>query len=208
MITVALPLPADAVRNPEQWNKDWEALLDREFGFPRGPIFCFESMMVDNEALPQGIDDALSSYQNQLAHTCGLQRNLTEDAQDYFATKNLEARGMRAGADVRRAHILGGMAAVCAKARNLNIARAYCAPELHLSRLRLDGKVFLNLLRSAMLEDASFIPSTPRYVSHPKWDAFAAEQTVRNDTDSKKLALAEVLLLRTKLICEALLYFQ
>ena len=69
-------------------------------------------------------------------------------------------------------------------------------------RLRLDGKVFLSLLRSVMLEDASFIPSQPIFVSNPGWDAWAAQQRILNDTEAKKIALAEILILRTKLICE------
>ncbi|KAJ7765077.1 hypothetical protein DFH07DRAFT_1059011 [Mycena maculata] len=80
----------------------------------------------------------------------------------YFAFDNLEAKWMEAGVDVRHEHILDGMTAVCDKARNLYEARAY-TPELRLSRLRLDGKVLSNLLKSVMLEDASFVPSAPKY---------------------------------------------
>jgi hypothetical protein len=78
------------------------------------------------------------------------------------------------------------MVAVCSKKRNLNEARTYC-PEVRLMRLRLDGKVFLNLLKSVMLEDASFIPSQPIYVSHPEWDVWAAAQRNLNDSEGRRL---------------------
>jgi hypothetical protein len=136
-----------------------------------------------------------------MGNTRAIQRNITEEALHHFTHNDFEAKWMKAGADVRGRHILGAMAAVCSKARNLNEARAYC-PEIRLMRLRLDGKVFLNLLKSVMLEDASFIPSEPIYVSHPGWDAWAAGKKNLNATEAIKIALAEILILRTKLICE------
>ncbi|KAJ7765073.1 hypothetical protein DFH07DRAFT_372919 [Mycena maculata] len=200
---VILPLALDALRDPEKWDKEWDTIIERQFLSSQAPDFCFESMLTEHQYGPAGVDQALASYQGQLASTCAVQRNLTEDALGYFISRNLEAKWMRAGGDVRGEHILRGMATVCNKARNLNQARCY-TPELRLARLRLDGKVFLDLLKSAMLDDASFIPATPKYISHRHWDRFEAAQGPRNDTDAKKMALAEVLLLRTKLICHVL----
>ncbi|KAJ7765075.1 hypothetical protein DFH07DRAFT_955909 [Mycena maculata] len=202
-MSVIIPLALDALRDPQKWDKEWDTVIKYQFLSAQAPAFCFDCMLTEHQYGPADVDRALAGYQNQLASTCAVQRNLTEDALGYFTSRNLEATWMRAGGDVRGEHILRGMATVCNKARNLNQARCY-TPELRLARLRLDGKVFLDLLKSAMLDDASFIPSTPKYISHPHWDAFEVAQRPRNDTDAKKIALAEVLLLRTKLICHVL----
>ncbi|KAJ7090843.1 hypothetical protein B0H15DRAFT_246843 [Mycena belliarum] len=199
-MAVFLPMPSEALRDPAKWDTDWEAFLRREFALPRGLRLCFEAKRIEIEVSPHGLDAALSGYPDLVFATCAIQRNITEEALAHFTRDNLEARWMNASSEVRGQHILGAMAAVCSKARNLNEARAYCSPELRLLRLRLDGKVFLDLLKSIMLEDASFIPNKPVYVSHPGWDAFITEQTRLNNTEAKKIALAEILLLRNKLI--------
>ncbi|KAJ7031073.1 hypothetical protein C8F04DRAFT_1263346 [Mycena alexandri] len=196
-----LPLPHDAIRDPERWNSAWEVLLRGELAFPAGPPRAFKTKLDQIETMPRGVDETLLGYQALVASTCAVQRNITEEALKHFSFDDFEAKWMNAGADVRGKHILNAMADVCSKARNLNEARMYCAPELRLLRLRLDGKVFLNLLKSVMHADASFIPSQPVYVSHPGWDMWAAGQRNLNSSEAMKAALAEILILRTKLIC-------
>ncbi|KAJ7168857.1 hypothetical protein C8R46DRAFT_1092672 [Mycena filopes] len=201
--TLYIPLASDALRDPKEWNSDWEDMLRRHFGLPHGPALCFNTTLHKLETRGS-LDKSLAGYPSLVSATCAMQRNLTWDALTHFTNDDFEAKWMDADSDVRGEHILGAMAAVCSVANNLNEARSYCAPELRLLRLRLDGKVFLDLLRSVMLDDASFIPSEPVYVSHPRWDAWAAKQRSLNDSEAKKFALAEILLLRTKLICHVL----
>ncbi|KAJ7034047.1 hypothetical protein C8F04DRAFT_601211 [Mycena alexandri] len=196
-----LPLPQDAIRDPERWNSAWEVLLRGELAFPAGPPRAFKTKLDQIETMPRGVDETLLGYQALVASTCAVQRNITEEALKHFSFDDFEAKWMNAGADVRGKHILNAMADVCSKARNLNEARMYCAPELRLLRFRLDGKVFLNLLKSVMHADASFIPSQPIYVSHPGWDMWAAGQRNLNSSEAMKAAHAEILILRTKLIC-------
>ncbi|KAF8181647.1 hypothetical protein K438DRAFT_1975947 [Mycena galopus ATCC 62051] len=201
MAAVFFPLPQDALRDPEKWNSDWEALLRRQLAFPGGLHFLFRNQVRQIEASPRdGLDGSLANYPVLVSSTCAIQRNITEEALGHFTHDDFETKWMNAGADVRRVHILAALADVCSKARNLNEARGYC-PELGLTRLRLDGKVFLNLLKSVMLEDASFIPSQPIFVSHPGWDSWAEAQRKLNDSEVKKIVLEEMLILRTKLIC-------
>ncbi|KAJ7618005.1 hypothetical protein FB45DRAFT_1103352 [Roridomyces roridus] len=196
MISLPLPLPGLALTEPEQWNNEWEAVLRRPMMTPE---FCFSSMLNDNQQL--GLDICLDAYPDLLSGTCAVQRTLTVEALQSFSNRDFENRWMRATPDARRKHLLAALAAVCSKARNLNGARAYCAPEIRLMRLRLSGTVFIDLLRSAMLDDVTYIPSTPRYVSHPKWDEFAALQGARNSDDLERVSLAEMMVLRTKFIC-------
>ncbi|KAF7376879.1 MYND-type domain-containing protein [Mycena sanguinolenta] len=202
MATMALlefPPPQDALRNPEKWNSDWEALLRRELAFPSLPRLLFQRKMMEITMIPMGLQATLASYPSWVSNTCATQRNITEEALRHFSRFDLETRWMDAGPDVRGKHILDAMVSLCSKARNLNEARSYC-PELSLKRLRADGKVFLDLLKSVMLEDASFIPTEPKFVSYPGWDAWAADQDKLNDSELKKMSLAEILILRTKLI--------
>ncbi|KAJ6456437.1 hypothetical protein C8R45DRAFT_578333 [Mycena sanguinolenta] len=199
MPNVMLPMPQDALRDSEKWNSDWETLLDRDFAFPNGPRRLFQLKMTEITVFPNGLQISLAQYPELVDGTCGVQRDITAEALFYFSLANLETRWMDAGADVRGKHVLDAMAALCSQARNLNEARSYC-PELSLKRIGADGKVFLDMLKSIMLEDASFIPSKPRFVPHPGWDAWAAEQEKLNDSELKKISLAEILILRTKLI--------
>ncbi|KAJ7239164.1 hypothetical protein B0H12DRAFT_1136304 [Mycena haematopus] len=202
MATGCLPIypsPQDALRDPEKWNSNWDALLRRELVFPSGPHRLFQFVMMVNTVHANGLQGALAEYPVLVSSTCAIQREITEEALVYFSRADLETTWMDAGADARGKHLLDAMATVCSKARNLNHARCYC-PELSLERLRADGKVFLDLLKSVMLEDASFIPTEPKFVSHPGWDAWAVEQKKLNDSELKKISFAEILILRTKLI--------
>ncbi|KAJ6497965.1 hypothetical protein C8R47DRAFT_1194009 [Mycena vitilis] len=202
MALILLPLATDALRDPAEWNSDWELLLRRggELAFPRGVAMSYYQRLKVLGTTASSVDDVLGDHQDLISSTCAVQRNLTEEALDHFTHHDFEARWMKAGADVRGQHILGAMASVCSKAQNLNEARSYC-PELRLMHLQLDGNVFLDLVKAVMLGDASFIPSQPVYVSHSGWDAWAAEQSSYSDSDAKKIALAQLQILRTKLVC-------
>ncbi|KAJ7121974.1 hypothetical protein C8R43DRAFT_1136254 [Mycena crocata] len=203
MVTpLLIPTADDAIRDPIKWNSDWENVLRKNFAmFPEGPTRCFDFHISDILSVEGRQDIAMSGLQTLVLQTCGGQLYLSIEALSYFTSHNFEARWMAASADERGKHILRGMAAVCSKASNLNEARILCAPELRLSRLRLDGKVFLNLLKSLMLEDVSDLPSTPGVLSHPGWDAWAEDRRRRNTTDIQKLVLERMLLFRTKLMC-------
>ncbi|KAJ7620219.1 hypothetical protein FB45DRAFT_148557 [Roridomyces roridus] len=197
---IFLPLPAEAAGNPEKWNSDWETLF-RTYGRTLTPQFFFTGKVSDNKNYP--LNKSLDDYSSNLLGTCVVQRDLTLEAR-HFYTYDLEARWLSASRAIRRKHLLHALAAVCSRAVNLNAARGYCTTELDLERLSSDGQFFLDLLQSALL-DASVIPKTPRYIAHPDWDAFAAKQEARADrTDEEKVAWAEVLMLRTKLICYVL----
>ncbi|KAJ7618016.1 hypothetical protein FB45DRAFT_1007652 [Roridomyces roridus] len=201
----AIPLAGEALIDPEKWDREWETMLrSPHLSGPNGPPFCFKHILTQHRTRPGYTAHGLAAYPTLLSSTCAMQRNMTQDALSYIASQNLDEQWMDASPDERRKHILGAMASVCSKARNLNEARAYCVPELRLSRLRLNGKIFLDLLRSAMIDDITYIPNKPRYISHSMWDSFAPEQEARNTTDEEKLALAELMVLRTKLICYVL----
>ncbi|KAK7020369.1 MYND-type domain-containing protein [Favolaschia claudopus] len=198
-MTILFPLPQEARNDPLKWNADWEVFINGDFAQPHGPAFCFDSALEALRDSQDGLKDSLEDYQTVVRSTCEIQRNLTYEALDHFANDDFENKWMLAAADERGKHILGALAAVCSKARNIHNARAYC-PEIRLMPLSRDGKAFLTLLKSVMLEDASFIPTEPKSVPNAAWDTFAGIQRLSSETDEEKITLATVLLLRTKLI--------
>ncbi|KAJ7861664.1 hypothetical protein B0H14DRAFT_3616437 [Mycena olivaceomarginata] len=179
-------VPAAVCGNPEKWNDTWDAFFKRHRAFPNGPHdYLFQYALKVIQEIPRGLEGALAGYPGLVSGTCAIQRNITAEALDHFAHDAFEVKWMDAGSEVRGRYILGAMAG--SKARNLNEARNYC-PELSLRRLRLDGKLFLGLLNK------------PIFVPHAGWDAWAAAQSKLNDSEEEKIALAEIMILRTKLI--------
>ncbi|KAK7001528.1 hypothetical protein R3P38DRAFT_2731346 [Favolaschia claudopus] len=199
-MTILFPLPKDARNDPLKWNADWEVFIDSNFAQPNSPALCFNIGLEALRDSQNGLKDKLEDYQTFVSRTCAIQCCLTCEALDHFADDDFENKWMLAGPEERGKHILGALAAVCSKARNLHNARAYC-PEIRLMSLSRDGKAFLSLLKSVMLEDASFIPSEPKSVPNAAWDAFSGiRQKSSSATDEERITLATILIMRTKLI--------
>ncbi|KAK6996858.1 hypothetical protein R3P38DRAFT_3068031, partial [Favolaschia claudopus] len=199
LFPLLFPLPQDALNDPVKWNADWEVFIDRDFAQSNGPAFCFNIALEALRDSQNGLKHKLEDYQTLFRSTCAIQCSLTREALDHFADDDFENKWMLAGPDERGRHILGAMTAVCSKARNLHDARSYC-PEIRLMPLSRDGKAFLSLLKSVMLEDASFIPTEPNSIPNAAWDAFAGIQKLSSEGDEERIVLATILLLRTKLI--------
>jgi hypothetical protein len=152
-----------------------------------------------------GMDSSMLQYQTLLGQLAGLELDLTKDARRYFYDDDLETKWMNASPDVREKHILIGLSNACSIARNLHDARVYCGRDFRLSRLRTDGKIVLGWLKAVMVserpEEAMEILNKPKYVPDAAWDAFADRQQQSKPNDSQKLALGNILVLRTKLMC-------
>ncbi|KAJ7831711.1 hypothetical protein B0H14DRAFT_2804360 [Mycena olivaceomarginata] len=155
-----------------------------------------------------GMDSSMLQYQTLLGQLAGLELDLTKDARRYFYDDDLETKWMNASPDVREKHILIGLSNACSIARNLHDARVYCGRDFRLSRLRTDGKIVLGWLKAVMVserpEEAMEILNKPKYVPDAAWDAFADRQQQSKPNDSQKLALGNILVLRTKLMCHFL----
>ncbi|KAJ7480750.1 hypothetical protein FB451DRAFT_1556292 [Mycena latifolia] len=204
MKMILLPSALQAQRTPESWNSDWEKLYRREFAFPHGPAACFMSYIAEVNATVGLAEVTFDLYDSHRRNLCVLQASITEDCLYFFSDNDFEAKWMDASPAIRGKHILIGLAKACSIASNLNRARSYCAHELRVPYLQGTGSVFLDLLKSVLLPDASFIPSTPIYVSHPEWDEFEARRNQSDPTEVEKIVLATILVLRTKLICHFL----
>ncbi|KAJ7753169.1 hypothetical protein B0H16DRAFT_1690831 [Mycena metata] len=207
MSVVLIPTIPHAQKAPAEWNSDWELFLLRpEFAPPHGPAACFTEYLTRIKMTP-GLEAAtFDGLRGHRDHLCGLQALETEDCLDYFHSRGFEVDWMGATPATRAKHVLIGLAEACSIAANLNQARAYCAHELRLSYLSDTGDVVLELLKSVLADDNSFVPATPKYISTPSWDAFEVMQNNSNPTEMERIALDTILVFRTMLICFVLLY--
>ncbi|KAK7002206.1 MYND-type domain-containing protein [Favolaschia claudopus] len=202
---IRMPLPREAQLHPEKWEADWEVLLStmyRPSTLPKALSCLFSS---DLQAANRCVDARLNDHRCLLKQTCELEQLLSFEALKNLAHDDFEMKWKRASVDERAKHVLQALATVCSVAKNLHDPRAYC-PELRLTRLSADADAFLELLKTALLDDPSLIPTQPKYVSHPEWDAWAATQGPLINSEAEKVVFAGMKLLRTKLICH-ILYF-
>ncbi|KAK7002194.1 MYND-type domain-containing protein [Favolaschia claudopus] len=199
------PLACDAQRDPEQWDRVWEArlsILSQRSVLLQTLSSEFREEVQDTEWV---LDHNLNGYQFLLRQTCEVQRMMSYDALVHLVHDDFEKKWKRAKPHERGKHVLGALAAICSVAKDLNDARAYC-PELRSTSLQSDGDAFLRLLRSAMLEETTVVPGQPRYVAHSDWDDWTAMQQALIQSEAEKVVLARMMAVRTKLICH-ILYF-
>ncbi|KAJ7457888.1 hypothetical protein FB451DRAFT_590208 [Mycena latifolia] len=199
----AYPAMQDALRQPEKWNSDWEKItqmIDRLQSPSEQLLAAVTRLPVDSTRL----DSLFLEHQSLLGHLCSVQEWLTTDVLLYFTRDGLETKWMNASSDLRGKHILIGASNACSIAKNLHDARVHCGRELRLAHLRQGGRAMLDLLDAVIVKGPLKVPGKPRYVPHPGWDALTEAQQRSTPTDSEKLALANILVLRTRLICHIL----
>ncbi|KAJ7657376.1 hypothetical protein DFH06DRAFT_1198084 [Mycena polygramma] len=206
MAHFALPGMHTATIDPVKWNSDWENLGNRVQHMSPADFVHTRAMLLATES--DGMDASLLQYQSLLGGLSSLQLWITKDAQLYFVRDDLEKKWLSADPALRGKHILIGLSSACAIARNLHDARIYCAREFRLARLRGDGRIVMGWLNAIMVpedpEEALKLLEKPRYLPDAAWDAYADLQQRSSPSDSEKLALGEILTLRTKLICHFL----
>ncbi|KAJ7174122.1 hypothetical protein C8R43DRAFT_977139 [Mycena crocata] len=193
---------------PEAWNAAWEKIMQPTLSSPRLPRVCFEQELglVHQRPNVEGfISMQLLQSQVDREELCELQQLITRESTLYFAHRDLEAKWMAADSALRQKHVLISLAKASSLRWYLNDPRCYCPHELRLEYLGgRDGKVFLDLVKSVLLDDYSVVPKTPLYISHPLWDKFVADQDASKLTKVEKAVFDRILLLRTKLICHVL----
>ncbi|KAJ6468105.1 hypothetical protein C8R47DRAFT_1151819 [Mycena vitilis] len=206
MAHFALPGMHTAMIDPVKWNSDWENLGNRVQRMSPADFIHTRAMLLATES--DGMDASLLQYQSLLGGLSSLQLWITKDAQLYFVRDDLENKWLSADPALRGKHILIGLSSACAIARNLHDARIYCARELRLARLKGDGRIIMGWLKAIMVpedpQEALKLLEKPRYLPDAAWDACADLQRRSSPSDSEKLALGEILTLRTKLICHFL----
>lgn len=197
-----------ALSNPDQWNTRWEAVYDMPIGYlnPDRLLLEVRSLRKMFGGSGKRTADDKHRYTVNYEITCAMRHRIGKKMLEVFAKDDFENRWLSATVEERRKHALAGLANGGAQANNLNTARAYCSDILRLRYLADDGEVLLKLLKDLTPQDISSVPKEPYYFPNAGWDSLRTQQqgnTAASEDD--KLDLLEILILRTKLICERLL---
>ncbi|KAL0576164.1 hypothetical protein V5O48_005805 [Marasmius crinis-equi] len=191
-----MPRVQDALRNPEEWNKQWEKLLTQV----DSPEAVFYTSVERTKSSFRSISDLLEYYALLRTQTCEVQRNVGGAALHFLLERDLERLWAEAGEAVRRKHTLRALSEACSIAKNLNDARAFCGDILRLESLSKDGKTLITLIKAMIPEDLSRIPKTPYYFPEPRWEALQKHVEKTFSANSvERITFDESLLLRTKL---------
>ncbi|KAJ7641854.1 hypothetical protein FB45DRAFT_1125919 [Roridomyces roridus] len=205
-----------ASANPKKWDEEWEKTLATASSHPsfspsavrRGAPPSLEALQVYQwstgfDGKHAGAKDDGILQQKELRRGLGLvQADIVVNALSEW--DRFEAGWTTATPAARGDCVLAALSATCSSALNLNGARFMCAKELKVESHRNDAALLLKLVKE-ITDSASH--EEPVYISHPVWDAIAANQrTSRTVSENEKLALAILLVTRNKLIAHVLEY--
>src|ERR1700733_6846124 len=182
--------------DPAKWNEVWERVIK---GYGSTDVLQrFETKgITDAEA-----DELLLNSSTRLRYLCDCQHRLTIRAACAFAEGDFESKWLRSNINVREKHLLEGIMRTCdLKVPFIEDERANCQ-EVTLPFLqKAKGRGFLTLLRHFMHEDTSSIPTTPIFLSSPRWDRMIGRNR-KNLSDKLKIAQAYCDGNRNEFICE------
>ncbi|KAJ7633226.1 hypothetical protein FB45DRAFT_1003342 [Roridomyces roridus] len=199
--------------DPRAWDEKWAKFL-AEFAarlgvalLPTAPTFFLEACNLRcltskfSTHTPEQRHDLIQHTRSLRKSLCSIQMNMTRVAAPYFVGKErLRRRWMEATPETRGDLILSGLVNTCSAYPALHDARYYCAKEMDVESHRRDGRLFLDLLQEMMVQNPTDSdPDSPTYISHPAWDAMAADQEAWTSTD-KQFALTFILAERNMLI--------
>ncbi|KAJ7141752.1 hypothetical protein C8R43DRAFT_587587 [Mycena crocata] len=191
---ITSPSIEDTLKDTLKWNADYER-MNSYFS----PLMCYKRDLADQAGQTIQMRDARNAqYPLLVGQTVSQQVTLI---QDIFTFRNLcfDEKWQSAEVEMRKKHVLVGLAAACSGAHNLHATRKYC-PELSVPYLSGDARHFLDLLKSVIPEDMSAPPTAVTHFAHPDWDAVCAHHQRSNPGDFARRCYEETLILRTKLI--------
>ncbi|KAK6977539.1 hypothetical protein R3P38DRAFT_2581333 [Favolaschia claudopus] len=202
-----LPGMHTALQDSVKWNSEWEKLTNQ---FKHvSPAQFVQSSALQLALESDGMDTSMLQYQGFLGSLVALELALAPDTVRYLSG-GLQSKWTEADPAVREKHILIGLSNACSIAKNLHDARIYCGRDFQLSRLRANGEIVLEWLTSLVMpangRKYSDLLDAPNYIPDPVWDAYAEQQKQSGASDSEKLALGTILVLRSKLIFHVVQY--
>ncbi|KAJ8087122.1 hypothetical protein PM082_005950 [Marasmius tenuissimus] len=201
-VTIDMPRVHDALKNPEEWDKQWETILTQ---LDPSPEMVYLDSVRQSKMRFRDVSDLLQYYAILYTQTCEVQHRVGGRACAFLLHKDLEQRWVDAGEAVRRKHTLRALSEACSMAKNLNDARNSCGDILRLKSLSKDGKTFISLLKAMIPEDLSDIPKTPYHFPEPRWEALQKHVEKSFSANSiEKVTFDNTLVLRTKLIYHVL----
>ena len=194
-----------AISHPSHWNSVWERLYNESptLVSPAHLLSYARTLRENTPSGPTSNPDDMHRFITNYQSTCEMQHRIGVKVLDRFVNEDFERRWREASLQQRRWHVLVGLANGGKQAKNLNMARAYSADVLTLSNLSMDGTVLLKLLKDITPQNISVVPTEPYYVPSEAWDgARAAQERDPSASELDKFDLMEIIVLRTKLICE------
>lgn len=199
--SVFLPKTHEATSNTVVWNDQWESLCAQG---TFSPEICLNHFLIENKQHGD-LSSSLDQYSHMLGTTLHVLQLLGNCGLDALMEEEFETKWEHASVQERRKHVLVGLSGPCGSAKNLNDARIYCGDVLKLEYLSRDPKVFIDLLSQLIPDDVSVVPRTPIFIPNEGWDTFNTRKELSGVTDLEKVTLAEMMILRTKLICQCMI---
>ncbi|KAJ7618582.1 hypothetical protein FB45DRAFT_1007356 [Roridomyces roridus] len=198
-----------ASSDPLAWENQWEQLYQSSVVIDRSrPESLRQERWVLYEAGaclqdPQRQDHTIRGIRSMKQSLCHIQAQMTLKAGLFCAGNELRRRWMSASPARRGEIILAGLVSTCTSIPDMHGARCLTMKEMSVESHRQNGSLFPDLLEEMMVENpAARLTDTPNYISHPVWDALAAEQQSPKTTVSQRLALAQILVQRSLLIVD------
>ncbi|KAJ7596299.1 hypothetical protein C8J56DRAFT_917055 [Mycena floridula] len=198
-VVVQLPKTHMALSKPEVWNSEWESLYSTKMLTPEN---CLRLAIKADSFSPSGSD--LQYYSDLFKMTCAVRHDIGVTVTKFG--ERFRPGWLQASAATRKKHVLTALSEACSMARNLNDARAYCADELTIAHLSENGQVVVDMLYALLPDDLSHVPASPYYFPNTNWDTFEKIHEASNARNEEKNILAEVIILRTKLIYHVLFF--
>ncbi|KAG9044344.1 hypothetical protein FS837_008277 [Tulasnella sp. UAMH 9824] len=165
-------IKADREKNPQQWNKEWEAYLAKKFKpLPSYPDLWFLSDF-SSQILGQGM---LVSTEERRKELCIMQNDLAQLVAVARQTDHLDSKWLSMSPETRAEYILKGLVISSRAVSDMDVRRQLC-PETTSTFLQRDGgKGFLDLLNTILDTPNGEAPSEelraePILVSHPVFD--------------------------------------
>jgi hypothetical protein len=177
------------------WNEAWQHQIQR---------FTTFVYAVDAAQLLQTYpfeDGDLAIHRSGIRNLCSAQRNLTVLAYQRFTVDDLEGKWSSLDTSGRQLHLLQGMIRACRRPIEED-ERLHC-DEVTLPYLQKgNGRGFLDLLRSVMIDDTTSIPTEPKFLPNARFDRMI-RPGLNAESEGEVFFRADKTLHRNQFICES-----
>lgn len=117
-----------------------------------------------------------------------------------LVAENLESRWLSISAPSRRAHLLEGIVRTC-RMDGIEQQRLF-ANEVTVSNMeRNGGMVFLRVLKDAVLDDSTSVPTTPKLLSNPRFEKLITTKR-KGSSDNARIIQETFKVTRNLVICK------
>ncbi|KAF9072417.1 hypothetical protein BDP27DRAFT_412017 [Rhodocollybia butyracea] len=187
------PKPQHAKERPEEWNRRWESLIP----LPLDPTIYLQHSMQTCAVKPNGLAAATDEYAQLLSGTLLLRADVTSTLK--LAFPSFAPTWQSSSVETRKKHALIGLSEACSASLNLNLSRMITGDILTLGKLCNDWNTVVDLLQKITPKDDKDAKSLQSFPGK-SWDDFIKRQERLPADKTREVVLAEMKVLRTKLI--------